>query len=415
MADLLPVEEAQNQILSEFSPLPTEQVPVERSLDHVLAVDIASPLDLPAYPFSSMDGFAVKAGDTTAASRSQPVKLKVVMEIPAGIFPEKSLQPGEAARIMTGAVLPAGADAVIPIEETDALPNQSEELTGKEASIFSPARVGEYIRPVGQDIHKDELVLKKGRRLLPQDMGVLVTLGYADVAVYRTPRVALLSSGDELCPPGKSLAPGQIYDTNSIFLAALTERAACEVIRLGIVPDDPQAIQTALDRASSERVDLIVTTAGVSVGARDYIRSVIEANGSIKFWRVNMRPGKPIAFGRYHGTPLIGLAGNPVSAFVGFLVFIQPVLQKLSGAAATSLHLVQAVTAHPIESDGRQSYLRAVISRKGKGFEVVLTGHQGSGNLYSLVQANALLIVPPGVKSLPAGVTLSAWLLDDYR
>ena len=415
MADLLPVEEAQNQILSEFSPLPTEQVPVEQSLDRVLAVDVVSPLDLPAYPFSSMDGFAVKAGDTSAATRSQPVRLKVVMEIPAGIFPKRSLGPGEVAHIMTGAVLPSGADAVIPIEETDALPNQNADLTGKEALIFSPAHVGDYIRPVGQDIRKGELVLKKGHRLLPQDMGVLVTLGYADVEVYRTPRVALLSSGDELCPPGKPLAPGQIYDTNSIFLAALTEKAACEVVRLGIAPDEPQAIQAALDWACSEKVDLIVTTAGVSVGAHDYVRSVIESNGTIKFWRVNMRPGKPIAFGRYRDIPVIGLAGNPVSAFVGFLIFIQPVLQKLSGAAATSLHLVQAVIAHPIESDGRQSYLRAVISRKGDGFEASLTGHQGSGNLYSLVQANALLIVPPEVKSLPAGVTLSAWLLDDYR
>jgi molybdopterin molybdotransferase len=415
VAELLPVEEAQNLILSEFSPLPTEQVPVERSLDHVLAVDIVAPFDLPAYPFSSMDGFAVKAGETGVASRSQPVKLKVVMEIPAGISPEKGIRSGETARIMTGAVLPAGADAVIPIEETDALPNQSEEATGKQALIFSPAHVGDYIRPVGQDIRKGELVLKKGRRLLPQDMGVLVTLGFADVTVYRTPRVALLSTGDELCPPGELLAPGQIYDTNSIFLAALVERAACEVVRLGIAKDDPHAIQSTLDRACSEKVDLIVTTAGVSVGAHDYVRAVIESNGSIKFWRVNMRPGKPIAFGSYHGIPLIGLAGNPVSAFVGFLVFIQPVLQKLSGTATTFPHMVQAVTAHPIESDGRQSYLRAIISRKGDGFEAVLTGHQGSGNLYSLVQANALLIVPPEVKSLPAGVTLTAWLLDDDR
>ena len=415
MAELLPVEEAQSQILSEFSALPTEQVPVERSQDHVLAVDIISPLDLPAYPFSSMDGFAIKAGETTSATRNQPVKLKVVMEIPAGISPEKSIHSGEAARIMTGAVLPAGADAVIPIEETDALPNQSEVATGKEVTVFSPARTGDYIRPIGQDIRKGELVLKKGRRLLPQDMGVLVTLGFAAVEVYRTPRVALLSTGDELCPPGEPLGPGQIYDTNSIFLAALTERAACQVVRLGIARDDPQVIRAALDQAYAEQVDLIVSTAGVSVGAHDYVRSVIESNGSIKFWRVNMRPGKPIAFGRYRDIPVIGLAGNPVSAFVGFLVFIQPVLQKLSGTATAFPHLVQAVTAHPIESDGRQSYLRAVITPKDNGYQAVLTGHQGSGNLYSLVQANALLIVPPGVKSLPAGVTLTAWLLDDYR
>jgi molybdopterin molybdotransferase len=246
-------------------------------------------------------------------------------------------------------------------------------------------------------------------------MGVLVTLGFAKVEVYRTPRVALLSTGDELCSPGEPLKPGQIYDTNSIFLAALTERAACQVVRLGIARDDPQVIRAALDQAYAEKVDLIVTTAGVSVGAHDYVRSVIESNGSIKFWRVNMRPGKPIAFGRYRGVPVIGLAGNPVSAFVGFLVFIQPVLQKLSGTATTFPHLVQAVTSHAIESDGRQSYLRAVVSRKPNGFEATLTGHQGSGNLYSLVQANALLIVPPGVKSLPAGVTLNAWLLDDDR
>jgi len=255
--------------------------------------------------------------------------------------------------------------------------------------------------------------LEKGRKLLPQDVGILASIGLARIPVFRRPRVALFSSGDELVPPGEPLGPGQIYDSNGFVLAAMLERAGAEILRLPTAPDDPEQIENTLNRAVSEKVDLIVTSAGVSVGAFDFVRQVIEAHGQLDFWRVNMRPGKPLAFGSFSGVPLIGLPGNPVSAFVGCRVFVVPVIDRLSGRERGFSHRRKAVLGEPIESDGRESYLRATVQYPDGKPTAILTGHQGSGNLYSLVQANALLIVPSGVKSLPSGAEVEIWFFDD--
>lgn len=423
MANILSVQEAQERILSFFRPVDEETVPLAECAGRILAEGITAPGDLPPFANSSMDGFAVRAADVRTAGRDAPVVLKIVADIPAGSFTSLTIQDGQAARIMTGAPLPDGADAVVPVEDTDqhvSLPGISPAPPAPEfvkapeqVRILRSVQAGDYIRPRGQDVRQGQALLKKGRKLQPQDIGMLATIGLARVRVYRRPRVAQFSSGDELVPPGQTLEPGQIYDSNSYFLAATLEREGAQVIRLGTVRDDPAQIEAMLSSAISQRVDLIVTSAGVSVGAFDFTRQVIEKKGSLDFWKVNMRPGKPLAFGSFAGIPLVSLPGNPVSAFIGCRVFVLPVIRKLTGREAIFSPRRTALIEQDIESDGRESYLRAIVQNEGCKRTVTLTGHQGSGNLFSLVQANALLIVPSGVKSLPSGAEVEIWLFDD--
>jgi molybdopterin molybdotransferase len=270
-------------------------------------------------------------------------------------------------------------------------------------------RPGDNVRYRGDDLHIGDKVLAAGIRLRAQEIGLLAMLGVAEVQVYRRPRLALLSTGDELIPVKAPLLPGKIHESNSLTLAALAETAGVELIRLGVAMDTEVDIRTRLERAVEEKADVIVSSAGVSVGAFDYVKSVIEENGDLNFWKVNMRPGKPLAFGKYCGIPFFGLPGNPVSAFIGFEVFVRPALEKLSGLEARlRLHQV-ARLAEPLESDGRESYLRAIVSQENGRLVAHLTGAQGSGNIFSLVRANALLIVPSGVKSLPANSDVEIW------
>jgi molybdopterin molybdotransferase len=273
-------------------------------------------------------------------------------------------------------------------------------------------RPGENVRRRGDDLHAGDKVLSAGRRLRAQEIGLLAMLGVAGLPVHRQPKVALLSSGDELLPIDAPLPPGKIHDANSYLLASLAASAGVDLLHLGVAADTEADVRSRLERAVEEKVDVIVSSAGVSVGAFDYVKSVVEADGELDFWKVNMRPGKPLAFGKYHGIPFFGLPGNPVSAFVGFEVFVRPALKKLSGLTSRSRPRQTARLAEPIESDGRESYLRAVVAEEGGHRVARLTGHQGSGNIFSLVQANALLIVPSGVKSLPANSEVDLWPLE---
>ncbi|HEX9017832.1 MAG TPA: gephyrin-like molybdotransferase Glp [Anaerolineaceae bacterium] len=416
MAGLLSVKEAQERILTSFQPVGVEFVALQACAGRILAEELLAPDDLPLFDNSSMDGFAVRASDVSGAAQAQPVALKIVADIPAGTMTDIVLQPGQAARIMTGAPIPAGADAVVPVEDTSFSPalsrNQAVESGSASVSIFRATRSGAHVRRRGDDIHAGQVLLRQGRFLLPQDVGVLASAGRTGAHVYRKPRIALFSSGDELVQPGLPLGSGQIYDSNQYVLAALLEQEGAEVIRLGTTPDDPQQIETRLNQAVEQHVDAIVTSAGVSVGAFDYVRQVIEAHGQLDFWKVNMRPGKPLAFGSFSGIPLIGLPGNPVSAFVGCLVFVLPVVYRLSGRQQALPRRETVLLGEPIESDGRESYLRVLVQLENGRRVARLTGHQGSGNLYSLVQANALLIVPSGVKSLPSDSEVEIWFFD---
>ena len=410
---MLSVSEALQKILSAFEPLGDEQVPLSGAAGRILSESVKSDIDLPLFTNSSMDGFAVRSADVVSASQDSPVFLKVVEDIPAGISPKRILQKDQTSRIMTGAPLPAGADAVVPVEDTDQYDQQMRSTYDlpEIIKIFRPVQPGDYVRQKGEDVKQNAVVLETGSPLKPQELGILAMLGKAVISVYRKPRISILSTGDELVPVDQPLQSGQIHDSNAYTLSALIDRDYAVPEYLGIVPDNEHAVREYLLTAVQNQADLILTSAGVSVGVFDYVRSVVESDGELSFWRVNMRPGKPIAFGNFQGVPFIGLPGNPVSAFVGYEVFVRPALLKLSGVSAVQRDQVKARLMEGIESDGRESYLRGILKFQDHEWVAKLTGHQGSGNLFSLIQANALLIIPSGVKSLPAGSVIDAWLL----
>jgi molybdopterin molybdotransferase len=408
---LLSVEQALARTLSHFQPVKTESVPLSEATNRVLAVYISAADDLPLFDNSSMDGFALRAADSSNAAPASRITLRVVADIPAGSSPAVSLSPGEAARIMTGAQLPKGADAVVPVEDTDFSNRDAGSAAPAQVQIARPLKSGENVRQSGMDVRKGDIVLHKGRRLNAQSLGVLAMLGFSMVEVHRKPRVALFSSGDELLAVDAPLEPGKIRDSNSYMLAALIESTGVEILRLGVAKDSRDSVSSLLEKAVAQNVDLILSSAGVSVGAYDFVKEVIESNGALDFWRVNMRPGKPLAFGNYRDIPFIGLPGNPVSAFVGFEVFVRPTLRRLSGLSDGSRPTIRVRCEDEILSDGRESYLRALLKEENGIYTAKLTGHQGSGNLLSLVQADALLIIPAGVKCVPAGQEVNAWLL----
>lgn len=413
MGELLSVAEAQNLILRAFSKTEAVGVPIESAFRKILAEDIYSGIDLPAFSNSSMDGFAVKAGDIASASPEHPVILQVIGDIAAGHTADVELKTGQAVRIMTGGPIPAGSDAVVPVEDTRTDAGKEGDLLPRSIEVLTPVRTGDFIRPKGQDVRLGDLVMRAGTRLRPQDVGFLAMLGRSEVKVHRSPRVGVFSSGDELLRLGEPISFGKIYNSNSYTLVSLIEKYGGQAVDLGIAKDDFRDVFKTLDEAVHNEVDLILSSAGVSVGERDYVRAVLESQGELGFWRVNMRPGKPLTFGHYRNIPFIGLPGNPVSAFVGFEVFVRPVLLRMAGESKWERESVTVVLDNPVESDGRESYLRASVRYENGTWRGELTGHQGSGNLYSLVKANALLLIPSGVKSLPVGAQVDGWLLNN--
>jgi molybdopterin molybdotransferase len=412
LTDLISVDDALSRILNSFSTKPEEYTHLLESYHRIVSRDITALSDLPPFTNSSMDGFAVIAEDLMNPSPTSPVKLIVDYDIAAGSDPKSQILPGHAARIMTGAPLPPGANAVVPVENTDSLRHDLSVSFPSTVNVFSSVGAGENVRPQGMDISKGQPIIRKSTRLRPQEISALAALGIFDVPVFQHPKVAVLSTGDELIPPEGALLPGKIHESNSYSLIGLARDLGCEVINLGIAPDNRLEIQNQLDKCVSQGIDLIISSAGVSIGAYDYVKEVIESKGRIEFWRVNMRPGKPVAFGDYRSIPIIGLAGNPVSAFVGFLVFIRPVILKISGIEKLDPEFIPMRIDVAVSSDGRQSYLRATAFLKDGEWIAHPAGHQGSGNVLSMVNSNALLIIPPGVKSLPANSRVQTWLLS---
>lgn len=401
---MLSVSEARERILAFFSPVDSKTVPLNYAAGRVLSETITAGTDLPLFDNSSVDGFAIHAADF-----GSPRTLAVVGDIRAGNSSDVFLKPGECARIMTGAPLPGGAAAVVMVEDTDFKIRTPGSPAPQSVTVLKSVRLGDNIRCRGDDLHRGDKILSAGIRLRAQEVGLLAMLGSAEVPVYRMPRLALLSCGDELLPVEAPIVPGKIHESNSHVLAAQAEAVGVELIRLGVAADSNADVRSRLERAVEENADVIVSTAGVSVGAFDFVKSVIEEEGELDFWKVNMRPGKPLAFGRYRGIPFFGLPGNPVSAFVGFEVFVKPALEQLGGLEIRPRLRQTATLVAPVESDGRESYLRAIIIQENGRLTARLTGHQGSGNIFSLVRANALLIVPSGVKSLPANSEVEIW------
>ncbi len=410
--NLLSVSDARQRLLAELQPLPAEEVALTEALGRVLAEPIVAGHDLPPFHNASVDGYAVDSASLRSAARARPIVLPVAGEVTAGRLPDRPLERGQALRITTGAPLPAGADAVVPVEDTDdAVPMLPDQLPSQVA-IHAAVPAGANVRRAGMDVRRGAVALPAGTRLRPAEMGLLAALGAARLRVYRRARVAVLSSGDELLEIGLPLIPGRIYDANGVAIAAAVQSAGALALRLGILPDRRQAVIDGLERAVAEGADLILSTAGVSVGAHDFVREAVLSAGSLTFWRVNLRPGKPLAVGTYRGRPFLGLPGNPVSALVTFEIFVRPALQRLHGEIQTRRWRLRARLEEPLASDGRESYLRARVRWANQEYHARLTGSQDSAVLSSLVSANALIVVPPGVQSLEAGAYVEAWVLD---
>jgi molybdopterin molybdotransferase len=404
----LSAAEAAQRILDEVRRQPTLRIPLDDALGSVLADDVVSRLDIPAWTNSAMDGYAARGSDVRGASESQPVRLRVVEQLPAGHFPSRSIGPGECARIFTGAPLPEGADSVIRQEDTDG---------GADfVTILKDRDVEVNIRRIGEDIRKGSTVLHSGAELGPAQLGVLASLAVAHPLVYRRPRVAILGSGDEIVDidqPEAILSGRKIASSNTHTLVALVRQAGGEPVNLGIARDTPESLRDHLTRARD--CDLLVTTAGISVGEHDYVRAVLEQlGGELRFWRLRMRPGAPVGFGLLGEKPWIGLPGNPVSTMVTFELFVRPAIRKMMGQALPFRRSVQVTAAEPISVKPRlQHFLRGVVTEGRSGPEARLTGPQGSGILTSMVQANALLITPEGQFDTPAGTPLDALILND--
>ena len=408
-ASRLSVDEARARILAELRPLPAETVQLTEALGRVLAEAAVSPVALPPWRNSAMDGYACRAADVRAAHEAAPVTLRVLETIAAGAFPTLAIGPGEASRIMTGAPLPDGADSVVRVEDTDG---------GVELAVVRDGRdAGMNIRPPGEDVAEGETVLRAGTAIGPAQLGVLASVGAARVRVHRRPRVAILGSGDELVDVERFdevRAGRRLVSSNSYTLVALVRQMGAEPVDLGVARDDPDDLRARL--AGAAGCDLLVTSAGVSVGAHDYTRAVLEGLGAeMRFWRVRIRPGAPLGFGVLRGVPWIGLPGNPVSTMVTFELFVRPALRRLQGHRRLQRRALRVVAGEDIALSARLThFLRATLATGDDGRLVAhLTGPQGSGLLTSMARADVLLVVPEGVQRVAAGDPLDALALGE--
>jgi molybdopterin molybdotransferase len=415
-SELISVEDALAEILSHVHSLEPEAVPILEAMDRVLAEEIISEIDIPPFANSAMDGYAVRSTDVRSASVDVPVPLVVLGSVAAGRVAEVSVQPGSAVRIMTGAPLPYGADAVVPFEDT------SDADREKAARLASPAstvhvrkavRPQDHVRPAGEDVRRGERVMPPGRVIRPQEIGVLASLGRETVSVHRRPRVAILATGDELLEIHEPLQPGKIRNSNEYTNAALVERTGGIPIRLGIARDTETHLTTKIRQGLKQRADLFLTSGGVSVGDYDVVKDVLGAEGHMQFWQVCMKPGKPLAFGLLHGgVPLIGLPGNPVSAMVSFEQFARPAIRKMLGHKDLEKPSVLAIVDEPLGNSGRRGFVRVVVSRREGRYHARTTGEQGSGVLTSMAKANGLAIVPEGTLRVDAGSQVRVQMLD---
>jgi molybdopterin molybdotransferase len=408
---MLSVEEALERVLSYFHTLESEQVPILESLGRALAEDIYADINIPPHSNSAMDGYAVLAADTQGASTQSPKLLRVIADLPAGYVTDTPVTPGTAIRIMTGAPIPPGADAVVPFEDT--------QQEGEWVKIMAEVSKGRNIRLAGEDVRKGTLVLRRGTRIRPQEIGMLATLGRKEVRVTRRPRVAILATGDEVVEIDAPLAPGKIRNANSYSNAAQVIRCGGEPILLGIARDDITDLTQKIREGLAQRVDLFLTSGGVSVGDFDIVKKVLAAEGDITFWRVRMKPGKPLAFGQIGGVPLLGLPGNPVSVMIAFELFARPAIFKMLGIEKWDKPVVEATLMDEVKrKDERRHYLRvrvekALTASAGQPeYCAYLTGDQGSGILSSMVYANGVAVIPEDMRHVPAGSRVQVIMLD---
>lgn len=405
-----PVDEHVADCLAAVALLPPVEVRLLDAIDRVLAEDVVSPVDLPRFDNSSMDGYAVRMPDVATASPDRPAVLPVCADLPAGVTELARLEPGAVARIMTGAPVPVGTDAVVPVEWTDA--------GASTVTIRRPPQPGQYVRHAGEDVRAGEGVLLAGTRLSPRQIALLAAVGRGTVRVHPAPRVVVLSTGSELTPPGAELEVGRIYDANGYGLVAAAQELGAVARHGGIVPDVEDAVLAALHDALAD-TDVVVTSGGVSAGAYDTVKAVLRGLGTVRFEKVAMQPGMPQGFGVLgpDEIPIFTLPGNPVSSLVSFEVFVRPVLRKLSGERSLHRPTVTALAGAAWGSPaGKRQFVRAVLATRDDGVQVVTpVGGQGSHLVADLAEATCLAVVPEEVTEVEIGRPLTCLVLERAR
>jgi molybdopterin molybdotransferase len=407
--DAMTVPQAQKIIHDFVQPISSiEHVAIRSALDRTLAADITSTIDVPANDNSAMDGYALRGDDLAS---NQALTLRIVGSVHAGQQFNEAVAAGECVRIMTGAAMPSDCDTVIPQEFTE---NQTD------AAVVIPAgrvRRGDNRRLRGEDLRNGQIALRAGKILRPADIGMLASLGVAEIPVQRRLRVAFFSTGDELRSVGEPLDPGCVYDSNRYTLYGMLTRLGCDIIDMGVLRDDPVAMEAAF-RSACEHADAVITSGGVSVGAADYTKQTMTKLGDMLFWKIGMRPGRPMAFGRIashdRGAYLFGLPGNPVAVMVSFYFFVRDALLRMSGADASPLPRLQATSLSAIrKKPGRTEYQRGVLAPDSDGvWKVKLTGAQGSGILRSMSDANCIIVLDDAQGDVAAGDPVQVVLFD---
>ena len=405
MKTMLFLEEAIQTILLSIETTQEESVSLEQCYGRVNSRDVVADADIPPFDNSSMDGYALRSEDVKGASDQYPVRLRIVEHIRAGSVPQKKLEPLQASRILTGAQVPEGADAVV-VQESTRRHNGIVE-------VLKEVKKGANIRRVGEDIKVGTVCVPAGKLIKAPDMGIMATVGKDPIHVYVRPKVAILTTGDELMAPGKSLEPGKIRDSNTYSLIGLVTQYGGIPINLGIARDNPEHIQQKLE-LGLQCADMVITSGGVSVGDHDEVQGVFRDMGvELSFWKVKMKPGKPLLFGLYKEKPVFGVPGNPASSMIVFEQALRPALLKMTGRTDLSLPVVEAYLMEDLRSQGdRLTFLRVVLQRKGDRFHVFSAGSQSSGILSSIASAHGLVAVPIGQKLLSKGQRLNVQILD---
>ncbi len=400
---MLSVEEARQQMLKSIPVLPTEKRDILECSGYVLAEELHAKENIPPFDNSAMDGFAVRSTDVKNVTEENPTELSVIETIAAGYAPEKRVSSGQAARIMTGAMMPDGADAVVMQEVT--------ELVGDKVKILESVDKNENVRFIGESVNIGSSVITPGKVLRPPEVSMMASLNCAEASVYSKPKVAIVSTGDELTPLGEPLKPGKIRDSNRYGIYAQVQNAGGIPIDMGIAPDDETETERIF-RESIAKADALITSGGVSVGEHDIVKNVLTKLGQMNFWRVAMKPGKPQAYGEIDGKPVFGLPGNPVSSLVVFELFVRPALLKMAGHTDLLRPTFNAVLASDVTNkDGRVNFMRAILTEENGEYIAKTTGPQGSGILHSLVLANGLITIPSGA-SLQSGEIVDAQFLN---
>lgn len=402
---MIAVEQALREILEQVPVLGLEKVDILEALGRVLGEDVRAPRNIPPQDNSAMDGFAVNSEDTLGATAENPLFFEIVEDIPAGHVPQKIVGFAEASRIMTGASIPRGADAVVKVENT--------EMEDGRVKFRSPVRKGENVRRSGEDVRMDEIVLTRGRKIRPAEIGMLASLGRSFVSVHQKPLVAVLATGNELADVDGILSPATIVSSNSYSLSAQVIEAGGIPLILGIAKDRKEDMKEKYLQAL--RADIIISSAGVSVGDYDLVKDVIQELGTdIRFWKVAMRPGRPLVFGTMGGKPIFGLPGNPVSSMISFEQFVRPSIRKMTGHTNLFRRTLQAALEEGVDKvAGLRFFLRGVVRNMDGKYVVSTTGEQGSGILKSMVLANGIIVLPEEGTKVPRGTAVTVQVLDD--